>query len=345
METRLKVAIVGTGAIASERHIPIWLRMPEAKIVAVCDLNKEVAERVSEQFGIPNVYTDIEAMLVQESPEIVDLCTPPQTHASLALKAIKHGSHVIMEKPMALRTEDCRTIVEAARNRNVKVCVIHQMLFYPPILKARQMIEQGSIGEFLGMRIFIANPVWLRTAEEKDWVHRLPGGIIGETGPHLVYLSQAFIGEIREVSVNARKHTPYPWCPFDDYRIELIGKRGTSSITALYASEQFAGEVDIYGTEGFLKADLQSMTLISYERKYRRSWVILQSSLQQAFGIIKGAAANVVRAGIGQLRPGFAHEAVIRGFLKAVITGGAVPVSGEEGMATVEIMEKIASAL
>jgi len=342
---KLKVAIVGTGAIASERHIPILSKTPQAHIVAVCDLNEEAAGKVASRFRIPHIYTDVGEMLSKEPLDVVDLCTPPHTHADLSLQAIEHGCHVIMEKPMALRSEDCKRMIEAARDRGVKICVIHQMLFYPPILKALQLIKDGSIGDFLGMRLFIANPVWLRTAEKNDWVHKLPGGIIGETGPHLVYLSRAFIGDILDVSVRAEKHTSFPWCQFDDYRIELVGKRGISSIMALYASKQFAAEVDIYGAEGFLKLDLQAMTLMHYRRKSRQSGVVLTSSLAQAFQLTKGVLSNLVQAGMGRLRPGFAHETIINSFLRAIISEQPVPVTGEDGMATVETMEKIVKAL
>jgi len=342
---KLNVAIVGTGAIASERHIPILSRTPQAQVVAVSDLNKEAAEKVASCFRIPHVYTDMKEMLSKEPLDIVDLCTPPQTHADLALQAIEHGCHVIMEKPMALRSEDCKRMIEAARDRGVKICVIHQMLFYPPVQKALQLVKDGSIGDFLGMRIFIANPVWLRTAEENDWVHKLPGGIIGETGPHLVYLSRAFVGEVQNVSVKARKNTSFPWCRFDDYRIELVGERGISTITALYASQQFAAEMDIYGTEGFLKLDLQAMTLMHYRRKSRQSKVVLTSSMGQAFQLTKGVLSNLVQAAMGRLRPGFAHETIIKGFLRAIISDQPAPVTGEDGMATVETMEKIVNTL
>jgi len=345
MKKRLKVAVVGTGAIASERHIPFLSKITQAQVVAICDVNKEAAEKVANRFRIPQIYKDTKEMLSKEQLDVVVLCTPPQTHANLALQAIEHGCHVIMEKPMALRSEECKAMVKAARYKDVKICVIHQMLFYPPVLKALQLVKEGSLGDFLGMRIFIANPVWLRTAEEDDWVHKLPGGIIGETGPHLVYLSRAFIGDIQDIDVRARKNTAYPWCLFDDYRIELVGDRGISSITALYASKHFAAEVDIYGTEGFLKLDLQAMTLLYNRRNSRRSGSVLISSLRQALQVSNGVLSNVVKAGIGKLYPGFAHEVIIKGFLSSIISGGPVPVSGEDGLATVETMEKIVNAL
>jgi len=342
---KLKVAIVGTGAIASERHIPILSKTPQVHIVAVCDLNEKTARKVADRFRIPHVYTDVGEMLSKEPLDVVDLCTPPHTHADLSLQAIEHGCHVIMEKPMALRSEDCKRIIEAARDRGVKICVIHQMLFYPPVQKALRLIKDGALGDFLGMRIFIANPVWLRTAEKNDWVHKLPGGIIGETGPHLVYLSRAFVGDILDVSVRAEKHTSFPWCQFDDYRIELVGEKGISTIMTLYASKQFAAEVDIYGTDGFLKLDLQAMTLMHYRRKSRQSKVVLTSSLAQAFQLTKSVLSNLVQASKGRLRPGFAHETIMKGFLQAIVSDQPVPVTGEDGLATVETMEKIVNTL
>ena len=116
MANKLKVAIVGCGAVAEKRHIPGFARLKQnVTIQAVCDKNKELASKVAAQYGITNVYTTQTEMLAKENLDIIDVCTPPQIHAPIAIEALEHGCHVLMEKPMALSAADCDSMIEAAK--------------------------------------------------------------------------------------------------------------------------------------------------------------------------------------------------------------------------------------
>src|SRR3990172_5956258 len=159
MMAKLRVAIVGAGLIAPKKHIPAFLRQKDqAQIVAICDLNREAAQQVANRFGIPGVYTNVAEMLLQEKPDLVDICTPPQTHKNLAVEAMRAGAHILIEKPMALSVSDCDQIVNASKELKREVCVAHSQLFYYPIMEAKRLVEQGAIGEFRGMRILTATP-------------------------------------------------------------------------------------------------------------------------------------------------------------------------------------------
>jgi len=185
----LKAAIIGAGLIATKKHIPAFLKQKgKVELVALCDLNREAAQETARRFGIPRVYTDLSAMLLEERPDLVDICTPPKTHAAVAVEAMSRGCHVLIEKPMAVNVAECDEILRASRENNVKVCVAHSDLFYPPFLRARELVAQGAIGDFTGMRIFLSTPTDYMTSRENHWAHRLPGGVIGEAGPHAVYM-------------------------------------------------------------------------------------------------------------------------------------------------------------
>ena len=68
------------------------------------------------------------------------------------------GSHVIMEKPMALKASDCEEMIKIAKEKDLKLSVVHNDLFHPPFIKAKELVEKGEIGEFRGMRIFLSTP-------------------------------------------------------------------------------------------------------------------------------------------------------------------------------------------
>ncbi|HUB58906.1 MAG TPA: Gfo/Idh/MocA family oxidoreductase, partial [Candidatus Micrarchaeia archaeon] len=186
----LRVALIGSGFIAKQKHLPAWKKCAgEAQVVALCDPNTAQAEALAREHSIPKVYADFEKMISEEKLDAVDICTPPRTHADIAVRSLQAGAHALIEKPMAVSTAECDRILAAAREANRKICVAHSDLFYPSFLKARELLSKGAIGEFRGMRIFLSTPVDYITSKPEHWAHKLPGGVIGETGPHVIYMT------------------------------------------------------------------------------------------------------------------------------------------------------------
>src|SRR5947209_5181868 len=99
--SRVKVGLVGTGLIATHKHLPALQKLAsEAEVVGLCDVNVEGAQKIAQQYGIPKVYSSLAELLTAERPDMVDICTPPRTHAALATEALRGGAHVMIEKPM-----------------------------------------------------------------------------------------------------------------------------------------------------------------------------------------------------------------------------------------------------
>lgn len=337
---KLKVAVVGCGFVAKKRHIPAFLRLKrDADLCAVCDLNQDLARSVANRFGIPNVYSDLSKMLSKERPDVVDVCTPPEVHVSVAVEAMESGCHVLLEKPMASNLFDCDKMIQASRKYGVKLSVVHNQRFYPPFLKAQQLVKSGAIGELTGMRVLSLTHREEYMAHKYHWVHKLPGGVIGETCPHTVYLSLAFVKNVKNVNVWARKKTDYPWVLYDNYRIELEGENINSSIYISHASDYTDGEVELFGTEYALKIDLQSMLLTRYRREYLKPTSVAFSSLSIAGQIIKGVMSNAFKLMLH--RPMLGHDIMIEKFVKSIIKDQPVPITPEEGRETIRVMEMI----
>ena len=346
MPDKLKAGIVGCGAIASIRHIPAFLKLKGKVILqAVCDKNESLASDTARKYGISGVYTDLSQMLAKENLDVVDICTPPQIHAPLTIEAIESGCHVVLEKPMALKTSDCDEMIAASQKHNVKLCVIHNQLFYPPVIKARELVAKGAIGDFIGMRIFMSDPRDEMIMREDYWIHKLPGGVIGETGPHPVYKSLAFIGKVANVDVHARSFLEHPWAPFDDFRIELEGEKGSSSIVISYPGNRRASTIDLMGTEGALHLDLLSMLLISQGKNgAMKPFALAGSSLGTAAQIIGGVAANAFRVLSGQ-GEFYGHNTIISDFIDSILNDRQPPITAEEGRETTRVIEMIVAKL
>ncbi len=277
---QLRIGIVGCGFVSQKRHIPSFHRISkQAKIVAVCDLNKTLADTVAQQFSIPKSYSSVSEMLSNENLSIVDICTPPAAHVSVAVQALDAGCNVLMEKPMALSVSDCDEMIEAAKRSGKKLSIVHNQMFYPPFLEVQKLVEEGNIGKLTGMTITLLTPREEYIVHEKHWIHKLPGGIIGETGPHIIYLSLAFVKNVKEIYVSARKTSDYPWVLYDDYRINLVGENIDSTICVSHANSVAKEEVNIFGTDNAVKIDLLSMIVTQGKNRELKPTAVAASSI------------------------------------------------------------------
>jgi len=343
--SRLKVAVIGAGFISSNRHIPAWKSIgSKAEVVGLSDLNRDMAAKTAAQFDIKGIYNDAAEMIAREQPDVVDICTPPATHAKIAAMAMDHGCHMLIEKPMALTIGDCDAIAQGARQRGVQVCVAHTGLFYEPFIRGRELVEHGAIGKFMGMRIVISTPTDYLTSSEEHWAHKLPGGAIGETGPHAVYMSLAFIGRVERVTVDGAKLLlQYPWSRFEDYRINLVGDTGISSISVNYATSQWMVWVEIAGTDGTLLLDLHGRSVVRRRRARLKPMAVGLSVLGEGAQLFKEALLTGFR--LATLRTASTHDRLIRAFAESLLNRTSVPVTAEEGREAVRIMSMIVDQL
>jgi UDP-N-acetylglucosamine 3-dehydrogenase len=341
---KLRVGILGCGGAAQQMHIPAFLKSKGLILQAVCDKNENLVRETAFKYHIPGAYSDLPDMLSSETLDIIDICTPPQTHAHLAIEALQHGCHVLMEKPMALEVSDCDQMIDTANNHGLKLCIMHNQLFNPTFLKARRLVANGTIGDCTGMRIFLSDPREEMIMREDYWIHKLPGGLIGETGPHVVYMSLAFLNSVKNGDIYAKNFLEHPWAPFDEFRIELEGERAMSSITISYTGNHRDLYIDILGTEGVLHLDLCSMLLIHYGRKASVKPVPFTRYISSVSSqIIGGVASNAFKLITGKLKSG--HDILIEEFADSIVNNRQPPVTGEEGRETVRIMAMIVDRL
>ena len=181
------------------------------------------------------------------------------------------------------------------------------------------------------------------TARETHWAHRLPGGVVGESAPHPIYLSLAFIQNVRKVQVSAAKLLDYPWSPFEDYRITLTGANGMSSIALAYASNQWTARFEVLGEQGQLLLDLEGQTVVHYRRPALTPWATGWSVLSEARQIAVSGVLNGLRHVTGRLRA--THEILIDQFLESIRTGRPSPCSAEDGRETVRVLDLVVDGI
>lgn len=203
--SKLKVAVVGCGAIAQRRHIPEYALLPEVEMVAFCDPILERAEEQAAKYGA-KAYTDYNIMLKEVKADAVSVCTPNALHAPVAIAAAEAGAHVLVEKPMAITDEEAASMIDAAKRNNVFLMVGHNQRLMPPHVKAKEILDSGRLGRVLTFRTSFGHPGpegWSVDGRE-SWFFRKEEaamGAMGDLGVHKSDLIRYLLSdEVSEVT-------------------------------------------------------------------------------------------------------------------------------------------------
>ena len=140
----MNIALVGCGRV-SEIHMAAYKNIPEARVVAVSDINADRARAFAQKFGIKEICNGYDEILDLKNLDYVDICTPTSTHATIACEAAKSGHNILLEKPMARNTSDCDKIINEVNKNRVKLCLCHNQLFIPELVQVKSMVDAGKL--------------------------------------------------------------------------------------------------------------------------------------------------------------------------------------------------------
>lgn len=140
----LKVCLIGVGGI-SRSHIAAWEKMEDAVLTGLCDVRPEQLAKYPEKHH----YSDLDAMLDTEKPDILDICLPTYLHADYAVRAMEKGVHVLCEKPISLKAEDVDRVYAVAEANNVCFMVAQVLRFWPEYEFLKNAIDSGCYGKLL----------------------------------------------------------------------------------------------------------------------------------------------------------------------------------------------------
>lgn len=141
----IHVGIVGLGSIA-EYHLRSFGKLPGVVLQAAASRNEESIARVQRQYGVVGGFRDYDRMLEDRALDAVVICTPNDLHATMAIKALQTGKHVLVEKPMAADLDKARRMGEVARENGRILMVAMTARFTPQYLEAFRQVERGTIG-------------------------------------------------------------------------------------------------------------------------------------------------------------------------------------------------------
>ena len=330
----MKTAIIGCGFV-SPAHINCLQRIRDIEIVGVADMDVVKARKVAEEFHIPKAFANIHSLLAETKPEVVHLLTPPQTHAELSIEAMRAGCHVLLEKPMAPCVEEADMILEGARKYKVTLSLCHNFLFIPCVLAARKLLSEGALGELVGVDI-----AWKPSQRglHMEWTRDLPGGALHEILPHPVYLQRAFVGELERIAgISTRGGDRRgPSC---EVRVLLDAQLGTTQIEVSPSAAPKQIWMRVEGTKMTLHVDLSANTLVKVRKLGQGKLAKALMNIDQAVQLLRGTVGSALTL----LRGGYSdgHLPLIEAFYRSLREGSEPPVTGEDGRATVAILDQI----
>ncbi|GAA1263241.1 Gfo/Idh/MocA family oxidoreductase [Pseudonocardia aurantiaca] len=296
---RLGVGLVGY-AFMGAAHSQAWrtagrfFDLPLTPDMAVlCGRDAAATAAAAEKMGWRTTETDWKALLRRDDVQLVDICTPGDTHAEIAVAALEAGKHVLCEKPLANTVDEARAMVaaaEKAQTKGVRSMVGFNYRRVPAVALARRLVEQGRIGQVRHVRAvylqdWIVDPefplVWRLQAE------RAGSGALGDIGAHIVDMAQFVTGDrltgVSALSETFVKERPLPQASsglsasgssergpvtVDDAAL-FIGRFGGGAVASFEATRFATGRknalrLEVNGSAGSLAFDFESMNELSF---------------------------------------------------------------------------------
>jgi predicted dehydrogenase len=342
--SNIRVALIGCGQIA-DAHLGEIRRIAGAEAVAVCDRHIDLARQAAARFDVAAAYNSVDEMLRRERPDVVHIATPPHSHATLAIQCLDAGAHVYVDKPFCVDPREADTIIAAADNGGLSVCLGHDQLFDPAWMECRALVTSGALGHVVHIDAIqgydLDGPFGrLLAADPTHWVHRLPGGLFQNVMSHAMARITDFLPDDRPI-VQARwfaTRTSFP----TELRATLIGQHTTG--TLIFTSEARPSQkiARIYGTKMAVDVDLDARTV----RRYRPPTApAVLAKVQLPWWQLKDAARNL-RNNVGRLRRSDLHffqgmNTMFRAFYQSIQDGSAPPVTHAEARRVTTIMDMV----
>lgn len=327
---KIRFAVVGV-SIHGRRHVEGIINNKNSVLTAICDTNEETLKEVSQLYGIENTYTDYNELVNKDLIDAVCIVTPDQIHREMVVKFLSEGIDVLCEKPLALTREDCEAILEAEKNSTAKLMVGQVCRKTPGFIKAKQIVDEGLIGELLFVESEYAHdysdmPLHWRNDKEKPR-HPVTGG-----GCHAVDLLRWIAGDPVEAFGYSNKKVLGDHWPCDDTAIAVL-KFPNDIMGKVYVStgckRNYTMRTVLYGTKGTVITDNTSPHLTLYLSEFEGRKKFLDTEMKE-IGMLVPISINNHNVG---------EE--IDDFIDVLLGKSELNIPGSEGASTVAVCEAI----
>jgi predicted dehydrogenase len=329
MKDKFGYGIVGCGVIAPW-HARAVKNLPNADLVAVCDIDLPKAEKLRDDFGAQNVYADYEELLAREDIDVISICTPSGHHHEVAIAAAKAGKHVLSEKPLDVTHEHMDAMIEACRDADVKLACIFQRRTSKLWQLVKQAVEEQRFGKVILGSAYIK---YFRSQEYYDsagwrgtWALDGGGALMNQC-VHLIDLFRWIMGPVDTIF------------GFADHLARKIEVEDTCVASVKFASGAFGTmegttsttpglkhRIEIHGENGTIRVEGESIVSWDVPGENKDEMIA-----QLSDGVGDAASDPTAIAGDG-------HQMQIADLLDAIKDGREPMVNGEEARKAVEFI-------
>lgn len=250
----INFGLIGCGRVAP-RHAQSFGEVAGARLVAVADIIESRAARFAKDCQAEK-FTDYHRLLERRDVDAVCICTPSGMHAQMAIDAMQAGKHVVVEKPMAMNLRDADRMIDTAKSTGVKLCIVLQNRYNPPMQDLRRAVDEGKLG-----RLLLGNATvrWYRPQEYYDdgWhgTYTMDGGALMNQSIHHIDALQWLMGEVE--SVFAYTATLAHKMEAEDVGVAVLrfkgGAIGSVEGSTVTYPENLEGSVALFGERGSAK--------------------------------------------------------------------------------------------
>jgi predicted dehydrogenase len=327
-QRKIRHAIIGVGALVFNMHRPA-LDLPTTEVAAVCDIREEAAAR-ADALGVP-FYTDYHTMLAEVQPEVTVVMTPHYLHPQMAIDALRAGSHVLVEKPMATQVQDADRMVQAARETGRLLAVNFQQRLRPEVRAARRLIAEGRLGTIQRVQLVVPWPRSYRYYSLAAWRATWwgeGGGVLLNQAPHDLDLVCHLAGMPRRV-VSWNRTNFHQIEVEDTISAMLEWDNGASGYLHISTAESGPkSDLVIVGTRGSVAIGSGALDFQTFEAD-------VHDYLRETDEIYRGPEISPspvsLEEGAGD------HPAVYRNLHAAILEGAPISADGAQGVMSLEL--------
>lgn len=249
---KTRFALIGCGAIAN-KHVKAISRLSNAEVVGAYDVNSETAKAFGEKYLIPT-FTDITDMVKKTDPHVLNILTPSGIHAENILSLLELNKHFVVEKPLALRLDQIDRILTECNRQGIKIFVVQQNRFNPPIQKLKEALDKGRLGKIVMGTVRVR---WCRDQayyDQKLWrgTWAYDGGVLANQALHHLDMLLWMMGDVE--SVTAKTVTRLANIEAEDTAVAIIkfvsGAIGIVEATTATRPKDLEGSISILGETG-----------------------------------------------------------------------------------------------
>lgn len=332
---KIKFAVVGCGSIG-KRHVAVIDAEDKAELVAVCDINPAAAQTLSDLYhGVP-VFTDYTRLLKETDADIISICTPHGLHAPMTIEAAQAKKHILVEKPMALQLEDCKQMIQAAKINGVELFVVKQNRYNKPIALTKKALDENKLGKIFMVQ---CNVMWNRHQDyynQSGWrgSKKLEGGALHTQVSHFLDLLIWWFGDLTEAKsiIDTLNHDiEIEDCGVSALRFDT-GVIGSLLWTTCVYNKNYEGSITVIGEKGTIKVGGKYLNEIEFwdVQSYPLPENIEFNDLPNNYGKYQGSSSN--------------HDKTVQNIIGRLLNERHMVVEGDEGMKTIEAIDKIYAA-